>query len=154
ERTDQVAGAPPPGLDAEKKILAASERNAEARQAWCQAVAQLDPEQVVFVAECGTNIALIRLDGWAPQDQRATGSGPRHHGKHTTLVAALAPDGLPVPWWIEGAMETATFGWYLTEQLAPTLRPGQVVVLLDKLSAHKAELTRLASEARHCQPLL
>ena len=68
------------------------------------------------------------------------------------LVAALAPDGLHVPWLIEGAMDTATFAWYITEQLAPTLRPGQVVVL-DNLSVHKAASIRQAIEARHCQLL-
>ena len=69
--------------------------------------------------------------------------------KNTTLVAALAPDGLHVPWLIDGAMDTATFAWYITEQLAPTLRPGQVVVL-DNLSVHKATSIREAVEARQC----
>jgi transposase len=77
---------------------------------------------------------------------------PRNHGKNTTLVAALAPAGLQVPWMIEGAMNTDTFVWYITEQLAPTLRPGQVVVL-DNLSVHKAARIRHAIEARHCQLL-
>jgi transposase len=95
---------------------------------------------------------LTRLYGWAPHDQRATGSVPRNHGKNTTLVAALTPDGLQVPWMIEGAMDTATFEWYIQEQLAPTLQPGQVVVL-DNLSVHKAESIRQAVEARSCQLL-
>ena len=120
--------------------------------AWREAAAQLDPEQFVFVDESGTNISLTRLYGWAPHDQRATGSVPRNHGKNTTLVAALAPDGLHVPWLIEGAMDTATFAWYITEQLAPTLRPGQIVVL-DNLSVHKAARIRQALEARGCQLL-
>ncbi|HEV8192200.1 MAG TPA: transposase, partial [Ktedonobacterales bacterium] len=129
-------------------MLAASERDAEARTTWREAVAALDPEQFVFVDESGTNISLTRLYGWAPQDQRATGSVPRNHGKNTTLVAALAPDGLHAPWmhapWmIEGAMETDSCVWYIREQLAPTLRPGQVVVL-DNLSVHKAASIRQA----------
>jgi len=129
--------------------LAASERDEEARKTWREAAAQLDPEQFVFVDESGTNIALTRLYGWAPHDQRATGSVPRNHGKNTTLVAALTPDGLHEPWMIEGAMNTESFEWYIQEQLAPTLRPGQVVVL-DNLSVHKAARIRQAIEARHC----
>jgi transposase len=147
-----VASHPPLGLDAEQKTLAASERNEEARRAWRAAAAQLDPEQLVLVDESGTTIALTRWYGWAPHDQRATGSVPRHHGKHTTLVAALAPDGLHEPWLIEGAMETESFACSIAEQLAPTLRPGQIVVL-DHLSAHKADRMRQAIEARHCQLL-
>ena len=72
--------------------------------------------------------------------------------KNTTLVAALAPDGRHEPWLIEGAMDTDSFACSITEQLAPTLRPGQIVVL-DKLSAHKAERIRQAIAARGCQLL-
>ena len=46
-------------------------------------------------------------------------------------------------------MDTTTFEWYITQELAPTLRPGQVVVL-DNLSVHKAASIRQAIEARHC----
>jgi transposase len=127
-------------------------RDEAARQAWRQAAAPLDPEQVVCVDASGTNRAVTRLYGWAPQDQRASGSVPRNHGTNTTVVAALTPDGLQVPWMSEGAMDTATFVWYITEQLAPTLRPGQIVVL-DHWSVHKAQSIRQALAARHCQLL-
>jgi transposase len=139
-------------LDTEQKTLAASERDEEARAAWRAAAAQLDPEQLVFVDESGTHTALTRLYGWAPHHRRATGSAPRNRGKNTTLVAALAPDGLREPWLIEGAIDTDAFTWYIAEQLAPTLRSGQVVVM-DNLSAHKADRIRQAIEARHCQLL-
>ncbi len=142
----------PPRVDAQKKSLAASERDEEARAAWRAAVAARDPHQFVFVDESGTHTALTRLYGWAPHDRRATGSAPRNHGKNLTLVAALTPTGLQTPWLIEGAMDTATFEWYIAEQLAPTLRPGQVVVV-DNLSAHKAEGIRQSLEARGCSLL-
>jgi transposase len=77
---------------------------------------------------------------------------PRNYGKNTTLVAALTPDGLQAPWLIEGAMNTETFEWYIREELAPLLQPGQVVVL-DNLSAHKATSIREAIEARGCELL-
>jgi hypothetical protein len=51
------------------------------------------------------------------------------------LVVALTPDGLLAPGLIEGAMNTATFEWYIRDELGPLLRSGQVVVL-DHLSAH------------------
>jgi transposase len=95
---------------------------------------------------------LTRLYGWAPHDQRATGSAPRNHGRNTTLVAALTPDGLQEPWLIEGAMTTETFEWYIREELAPTLRAGQVVVL-DNLNVHKAASIRQAIAARGCELL-
>ena len=132
--------------------MAASERNEETRRAWREEAAQRDAQRYVFIDETGTHIALTRLYGWAPHDQRAIGTVPRNHGKNTTLVAALTPDGLPAPWLIEGAMNTETFDWYVREQLAPRLRPGQVVVL-DNLSAHTAASIRAAIEARGCELL-
>lgn len=147
-----MAGDPSPGLDAEKKSLAASERNEQERAAWRAAVATRDPAQLVFVDESGTHTSLTRLYGWAPHDQRATGAVPRNHGRNTTLVAALTPDGLQEPWMIEGAMNTETFEWYIREQLAPRLRPGQVVVL-DNLSVHTAASIRQAIEACGCELL-
>jgi len=52
-------------------------------------------------------------------------------------------------WLIEGAMDTATFEWYIAEALLPTLQSGQVVVL-DNLTAHKAERIRAAMTAHGC----
>jgi transposase len=95
---------------------------------------------------------LTRLYGWAPHDRRATGSVPRNHGKNTTLVAALSPQGLQAPWTIEGAMDTLAFERYVTEVLGPTLRPGQLVIL-DNLSVHTAASIRDAIEARECELL-
>jgi transposase len=124
-------------------------RDEQARTAWRAVVAARQAAQFVFVDESGTHTTLTRLSGWAPHDRRATGSAPRNHGKNLPLVAALTPDGLQTPWLIEGAMDTETFDWYIAEQLAPTLRPGQVVVL-DNLSAHTAESIRQALESRGC----
>lgn len=67
-------------------------------------------------------------------------------------MAALTPGGLQEPWLIEGAITTETFEWYIREQLAPQLRPGQVVVL-DNLSVHKAASIRHALAARGCELL-
>jgi transposase len=68
------------------------------------------------------------------------------------LVAVLTPEGLREPWLIEGAMNSDTFAWYVRDQLAPQLRPGQVVVL-DNLSVHKAASIREALAARGCELL-
>jgi transposase len=104
------------------------------------------------VDESGTHTSLTRLYGWAPHDRRAVGQVPRNHGKNTTLVAALTPQGLQAPWTVEGAMDTLAFERYVKEVLGPTLRPGQVVIL-DNLSVHKAEGIRTAIAERQCELL-
>ena len=149
-----MAGDPPAGLDAQKKTLAASERDEQARATWREAVATRDPAQVVFVDESSTHTSLTRLYGWAPHDQRATGSVPRNHGHNTTLVAALTPDGLLEPWLlIAGAMDDARpLSGTSATSWRPELQPGQVVVL-DNLSAHKSPSLREALAARGCDLL-
>ena len=76
------------------------------------------------------------------------GSVPRNRGKNTTLVAALTPDGLRSPGCSRGRW-TGHLHLVHPEELAPTLRPGQVVVL-DNLSVHKAARIREALAARGC----
>jgi transposase len=49
-------------------------------------------------------------------------------------------------------MNSETFAWYIRDQLAPQLQPGQVVVL-DNLSVHKAARIREILAERGCDLL-
>ena len=55
-----------------------------------------------------------------------------------TFVAGLRCDGLIAPWVIDAPMNRVIFEAYVETQLAPALRPGDVVIL-DNLSSHKSE---------------
>ena len=48
---------------------------------------RVDPEQLVFVDEMGTNTSLSPLWAWSRKGQRAYGSVPRNRAKNTTLLA-------------------------------------------------------------------
>jgi len=141
-----VAGAAAGRLAAQKKTLAAAERDEEGRAAWRAEAAALDPADLVFVDETSTHTAMTRRRARAPRGQRAVGRAPRNHGPNVTLLAALTPDGVGPALSIAGAVDGAAFVLYAERVLAPSLRPGQVVVL-DNLSAHKAEDARTAVEA-------
>ncbi len=110
----------------------------------------VDIRRLVFVDESGAHTALARLFAWAPRGQRALVRLPRNHGKNTTLIAALTWQGLQAPWTVEGAIDTPAFETYMREVLAPTLRPGQIVIL-DNLSVHKSAAIQQVIEARDCQ---
>ena len=47
-------------------------------------------------------------------------------------------DGLTAPWVIDAPMNRRIFEIYVETQLAPTLKPGDMVIL-DNLSSHKSE---------------
>jgi len=133
-------------LAAQKKSLIAAERDEAARTAWRDEAAALDPADLIFVDETSTHTAMTRRRARAPWGARAVGRVPRNHGPNVTLLAALTPAGIGPTVAIIGAVDGAAFAAYAERILAPSLRPGQVVVL-DNLSAHKSAEARKAVEA-------
>lgn len=104
-------------------------------------------ERLRFLDEFGVHLGLTRLYGRAAPGERVAEGTPGYSGPHYTVVAALGSDGVQAPLVLEGAMTGAAFETYVEEVLAPTLRPGEVV-LMDNLSAHKGERVRVAIEGR------
>jgi transposase len=113
---------------------------------------KLDARRLVFVDEMGTNTALSPLYAWAPRGQRARCSVPRNRGKNTTLLASMSVEGMGPTLAVEGTTNREVFEAYVERVLAPTLRPGQVVVM-DNLSAHKGHKVRELIESRRCELL-
>ena len=81
-----------------------------------------------------------------PGAARLVGKIPHGHWKTTTFVAGLRSTALTAPCVIDGPMNGNAFLAYVEQVLAPTLKPGDVVVL-DNLSAHKVSRIREAVKA-------
>ncbi len=64
----------------------------------------------------------------------------------TTFVAGMRNDGLIAPLVIDGPMNGDIFKAYVEQALAPSLKPGDIVVM-DNLPAHKITAAREAIEA-------
>lgn len=112
-----------------------------------------DPNRLVFIDESGFNLAMTPLYARAPKGQRAYGRVPKNRGENSSLIAALSLDeGVFAAMTLEGAVDGIAFEVYVQEVLAPTLRPGQIVVL-DNLQVHKNQAVREAIEARGCELL-
>lgn len=90
--------------------------------------------------------------GRAPRGERVVSRAPRNHGSNTTLIAALSLDGITAAMTVEGAMDRLAFDVFVTEVLAPSLTPGQVVVW-DNLNVHKSADAQRLITARGCQLL-
>ena len=133
-------------MAAQKKSLIATERDEAARAAWRDEVATLQSADLVFVDETSTHSALPRRRARAPRGTRALGRGPRNHGPTVTLLAALTPAGIGPAVTMPGAGDGAAFAVYAERVLAPSLRPGPIVIL-DKLSAHQSDRARQAVAA-------
>jgi transposase len=117
------------------------------RAAWREEFAAIDPSRLVFVDESGATTAMDRIHGRAPSGVRVDGAVPHGHWKVVTLTAAVRLDGVGACLAFDGATNTACFETYVERCLAPTLRPGDIVVM-DNLSCHKtAEVARLVEAA-------
>ena len=71
---------------------------------------------------------------------------PHGHWKTTTFVGALRLPGMTAPMVLDGPMNGAWFLAYVQQVLAPTLKPGDIVIM-DNLAAHKSTPVRDAVEA-------
>jgi transposase len=106
----------------------------------------MDPAHFVFLDETAATTAMTRLYGWAPRSERLVDAAPYGHWCTTTFVAGLRRDGVIAPYVLEGAMTGELFRAYVEQMLAPSLRPGDVVVL-DNLPVHKVAGVREAIQA-------
>jgi transposase len=132
---------------AQKKSFSASERDEQERARWRELVERLDATRLLFVDECGTHTSMTRTKARAPKGKRAYDRAPRNRGSNTTLIASMSLRGMGEAMAFEGATDKEVFEAYMERFLAPTLLPGQVVVL-DNLGAHKGERVHDLVEAR------
>ena len=113
---------------------------------------ELDPDRLVFLDETWTTTNMTRLRGRAPSGVRLVMPAPHGHWKTTTFIAALRADGLTAPLVVGGAINGEMFEAYIRQFVAPTLTPGDVVVM-DNLDCHKRAGVREAIEAAGCRLL-
>jgi transposase len=137
------------GLPRKKKVPRAAEQGSpevqEQRRAFCEALAGVDPQRLVFVDECGANTAMTRTYGRAPAGQRVYSDAPGHW-ESITLTCALRLSGPTAAFVFPGATNTDMFETYVEEVLVPELRPGDVVIW-DNIKPHQSEEAVEAVEA-------
>lgn len=137
-----------------KKTLLASECGrddvCEARRRWRvyrQPQMRDQTHRLVFIDETATTTKMTRLRGRALGGQRLKGRAPFGHWKTQTFIAGLRCDGLTAPWIIDRPMTKEIFEIYVETQLAPTLEPGDVVIL-DNLPSHKSDKAKAVLKQR------
>ena len=143
------------GLTRKKRRSHAAEQArpdvARARAAWRPDQPGMSPGRLVFVDETWAKTNMARRYGRAPRGQRLVAAVPHGHWKTSTFLAGLRQDGITAPCVLDGPINgrfPASPCWLGFEQfLAPTLQPGDVVVL-DNLNSHKVAGVREAIEAR------
>lgn len=100
----------------------------------------------MFIDETGTSTNMVRRCGRAARGQRLVDKVPHGHWKTTTFVAGLRLGALTAPCVLDGPMNGPAFIAYVEQILAPSLKPGDIVIM-DNLAAHKVLGVRQAIEA-------
>ena len=93
----------------------------------------------------GVRTDLVRRYGRGQRGERVVDHAPDSRWHTTTFLAALRVTGLTAPAVFDGPIDGVSFLAYIEHVLAPTLRPGDVVVL-DNLSVHRSPAVRAAVE--------
>ncbi|MBI4165901.1 MAG: IS630 family transposase [Acidobacteria bacterium] len=119
---------------------------AERRALWHEQWAAEAGAALVFADESGANTKMTRLRGRALGGQRLLARIPYGHYQTSTLISGLRLQGPCAPWLFGGPMNGEMFLAWVRQGLAPTLRPGDVVIL-DNLATHKIRGVREAIEA-------
>jgi len=125
---------------------------ARGRELWRESMPELDAARLVFLDETWASTNMTRRRGRSPRGERLVMPVPHGHWKTTTFVAALRSNGLSAPTVVDGAMTGELFEAYVKQQLVPTLRPGDVVVM-DNLAVHKRAGVREAIEGAEARLL-
>ena len=101
---------------------------------------------MIFVDETWAKTNMTRTYARSYSGRRVESRVPFGHWKTTTFVGAMSTRGFLAPCCLDGAVNSAVFVAWVTQQLVPELRPGDVVVM-DNLSSHKAAAVREAIES-------
>jgi len=135
---------------AQKKSIHATERDTEAnlqrRREFVETVRAIAPERLIYLDESGVTTSMTRLYGRCLGGRRIHEATPGGHWKILTILSAISTRGILATMTIEEPTDSDIFLAYVQQVLCPALRPGDVVVM-DNLSAHKAEGVRESIEA-------
>ena len=94
-------------------------------------------ERLIFIDETSLKTNMTKAAGWAPEGTRLIDHAPAGHWNTQTFIAGLRHDKIDATGIISGPMDKEMFDLYVESTLAPTLRPGDVVIL-DNLPAHRS----------------
>jgi transposase len=79
--------------------------------------------------------------GWGPRGKRLRSFAPHGHWRTLTFLGALRCDRLAAPCVFDGPINGQCFRAYVEQQLVPSLKPGDIVVM-DNLGSHKSAAIR------------
>ena len=112
----------------------------------------MEARRLIFLDESGLKTNMTRRYGRAHGGKRCLDSAPCGHWGTVTILSSIRLDGTTQSLVFEGALDRKMFDAYIKEFLAPTLKPGDIVVM-DNLNAHKSQKARDAIHMHQAEML-
>jgi len=131
------------GFSYKKTLLASEKERADVkaeRDVWKKhrlPAIQAAPARLVFIDETSVKTNMTPLRGRSLKGNRLLADAPFGKWNTQTFIAGLRCHELMAPWVTDGAIDGDAFDIYVATQLAPALKPGDVVVW-DNLNVHKS----------------
>lgn len=100
-----------------------------------------------FLDEAGSQLNISRRYSRAAPGQRVVEAVAADFGSNYTLTATRGLDGLQAPRVLEGALDAESFKLDLAKVFAPTLKPGDILIM-NKLPTHEVPGVELLVQAR------
>lgn len=113
----------------------------QARVEYWSKIEQIDPDNLVFLDETGFWIGMNRTVARAERGKRAYDLRQFYRGKKVTLVGAIKAGAVVATQLIEGSMKGDDFEAFIQQELVPKLVAGDVVVMDNLNSHHRASIT-------------
>ena len=118
------------------------------REEWQEQQKTMDRNHLVFLDESGVNLNMTRRYGRAIGKARVYDYVPLNIPKNTTLLSSIRLEGgVMIHKEISGALNGTIFLEYIRNDLAPTLKQGDIVIM-DNLRVHKVAGVRQAIEEK------
>lgn len=117
------------------------------RAEWQEQLSGIDQSHLVYLDECGVNTDLTRLYGRSIGKTRVVDHAPLNTPKTTTVLSSIRTDGSHVTKTYPGGTTGERFTTYLKENLIPTLKPDDVVVMDNLRSHHVQEVKQIFDNA-------
>jgi transposase len=108
----------------------------EKRKNWKECQQGLELSKLRFLDQSSVNLGMTRLYGRALTTERVEDYVPDIRFERTSVIGLLGLNGVTAPMTFKGTLNGDLFGGYVEQVLAPTLSPGDIVVL-DNYSVHK-----------------
>lgn len=115
------------------------------RVEYWQEIEGIDPENLIFLDETGSNLGLNRLYGRSLKGLRADGDRLSKRGQNVSIVGAVSLNGMVSSFNVLGAYNGLTFEAFVIRHLVPKLWKGACVIL-DNCKIHQGEEIRKAIE--------